>query len=63
MSKKYNDCEARYSMIEKVCLSLVWAAQGLRHYVMAYPVLLLCRHDPMKFLFQKLAMVSRCVKW
>ena len=26
MSKKFIDCEVRYSAIEKVCLSLVWAA-------------------------------------
>ena len=30
---------------------------------MAYLVQLLCRHDPIKFLFQKPAMVGRCVKW
>ena len=63
LSKKFNDCEARYSMIEKVCLSLIWATQKLRHYMMAYPVLLLCRHDPMKYLFQKPALVGRCIKW
>ena len=26
LSKKFNDCEARYSTIEKTCLSLFWAA-------------------------------------
>ena len=31
--------------------------------MMAYPVRLLCRHDPNKFLFQKPAMVGKCVKW
>ena len=58
LSKKFNDCEARYNMIEKVCLSLIWAAQKLRPYIMAYPVLLLCWHDPMKYLFQKPALVG-----
>ena len=51
LSKKFNDCEAKYNTKEKVYLSLVWAAQRLRHYMMAYPVMLLCRHDPMKYLF------------
>ena len=50
-------------MIEKAYLSLVWTAQKLRHYMMAYPVLLLCRHNPMKYLFQKSALAGRCVKW
>ena len=31
--------------------------------MMAHPVQLLCRHDPIKFLFQKPAMVGRCIKW
>ena len=31
--------------------------------MMAYPVLLLCRHDLMKYLFQKPALVGQCVKW
>ena len=30
---------------------------------MAYPVLLLCRHDPLKYLFQRPALVGRYVKW
>ena len=63
LSKKFTNCETRYSTIEKTCLFLVWAAQKLRHYMMAHPVQLLCRYDPIKFLFQKPAMVGRCVKW
>ena len=63
LSKKFNDYEARYCTIEKVCLSVVWASQHLRHYMMVYPVMLLCWHDPLKYLFQKLALVSRCIKW
>ena len=63
LTKKFNDCEAKYSIMEKTCLSLIWAVQKLRHYMMANPVQLLCQHDPIKFLFQKLAMVGRCIKW
>ena len=63
LSKKFNECEARYSTIEKTCLSFVWTAQALRHYMMAYLVQLLYQHNPIKFLFQKPTMVDRCVKW
>lgn len=33
--------ESRYSSLEKACLSLVWATQRLRHYMLAYQVWLL----------------------
>jgi hypothetical protein len=62
LSKKFTSCEEKYSVMEKYCLSLVWATQKLRHYMMAYPVQLISRHDPIRYLFEKLALVGRCVK-
>lgn len=32
MSKKFNDCETRYSLLEKTCCALAWAARRLRQY-------------------------------
>ena len=62
LSKKFSDCEVKCNAIEKTCLSLFWAVLKLRHYMMVYPIRLLYRHDSIKFLFQKPAMVGRCVK-
>ncbi|KAI5397014.1 hypothetical protein KIW84_063007 [Lathyrus oleraceus] len=31
LSKKFTDCESRYSMLEKTCCALAWAAKRLRY--------------------------------
>jgi ribonuclease HI len=31
--------------------------------MMAYPILLISRHDPLRYLFEKPVLVGRCVKW
>lgn len=41
LGKRMTDCETRYPEIEKVCLTLVWAVQRLRHYMLCYTVYLL----------------------
>ncbi|KAK0594537.1 hypothetical protein LWI29_010064 [Acer saccharum] len=53
----------RYSSLEKACLSLVWATQRLRHYMLAYQVWLLSRMDPLKYLFEKPALSGRTARW
>ncbi|KAE8691531.1 hypothetical protein F3Y22_tig00110890pilonHSYRG01710 [Hibiscus syriacus] len=34
LSKKFTDCEVRYSPIKKVCCALVWATKRLRQYML-----------------------------
>lgn len=63
LSKKLTDCESRYSPLEKTCLALVWATQRLRHYLLSYPVLLLARMDPLKYLFEKPVVSGRIARW
>jgi len=33
LSKKFTDCESRYSVLEKTCYALAWAAKRLRPYM------------------------------
>jgi hypothetical protein len=40
-SKKFTDCESRYSVMEKYYLSLVWATPKLRHYMITFSVKLI----------------------
>ncbi|XP_054797600.1 uncharacterized protein LOC129302733 [Prosopis cineraria] len=52
LSKKFNDCEARYPMIERTCCGLVWATRRLRQYMLYYTTWLISRVDPLKYIFE-----------
>ena len=38
MSKKFNDYESRYTMIERLCCALVLSAKRLRKYMLFYTI-------------------------
>ena len=58
ISKKMLPYEENYSPLEKTCIALVWATRKLRHYMLAYKVLLIVRMDPLKYLMKK-----TCSRW
>ena len=53
ISKKMLPYEEKYSPLEKTCVALVWATRKLRHYMLAYKVLLIARMDHFKYLMEK----------
>ncbi|XP_070057221.1 uncharacterized protein [Nicotiana tomentosiformis] len=53
LSKKFTPCEAKYTLIERICCALTWIAQKLRYYMLAYTMHLISRLDPLKYIFQK----------
>ncbi|RVW70824.1 Ribonuclease HI [Vitis vinifera] len=57
------DYETRYVMIERYCLALVWATRRLRHYMTEYSVHLISRLDPLRYLFDRPALVGRLMRW
>ncbi|XP_042485794.1 uncharacterized protein LOC122066035 [Macadamia integrifolia] len=63
LSKKFTDCETRYTTLEKTCAALVWATRRLRHYMLTYSVFLVSRMDPIKYLFEKPALTGRLARW
>jgi len=63
LSKKMLDYETRYTPLEKACLALVWATKKLRHYLLAHSIILVSRLDPIKYLFEKLALTGRLARW
>ena len=58
LSKRMIDYETRYVMIECFFLALVWATWRLRHYMTEYLVHLISRLDPLRYLFDRLALIG-----
>ncbi|KAM1551810.1 hypothetical protein ACFX10_043895 [Malus domestica] len=52
-----------YSPIEKMCLTLVFAIQKLRHYMHAYTIHLVAKADPVKYVMSKPVLTGRFAKW
>nr|CAN65457.1 hypothetical protein VITISV_031126 [Vitis vinifera] len=63
LSKRMLDYETRYVMIERFCLPLVWATQRLRHYMTKYSMHLISRLDPLRYLFDRPALIDRLMRW
>ena len=63
LSKKFTDCESRYSMLEKTCCALAWAAKRLRQYMINHTTWLVSKMDPIKYIFEKPALTGRIARW
>jgi ribonuclease HI len=63
LSKKFNDCEIRYSSIEKTCCAVAWVAQRLRHYLQSHTTWLISKMDPIKYIFEKPYLSNRIARW
>ncbi|KAI5439010.1 hypothetical protein KIW84_024664 [Lathyrus oleraceus] len=59
LSKKFTDCETRYSMLEKTCCALAWAAKRLRQYMLNHTTWLISKMDPIEYIFEKPALTGR----
>ena len=55
--------EEKYSPLEKTCVALVRATRKLRHYMLAYKVLLIERMDPLKYLMEKPVRAGKTTRW
>src|ERR1051325_6649266 len=63
LSKTFTDCETRYSQLEKTCCALAWASRRLRLYMLTHTTLLISKMDPIKYIFEKLALSERIARW
>ena len=61
-SKALLDAETRYSMIEKIILELVLAAQKLRPYFQAHTVIVMTQY-PLRSILHGLDASQRVMKW
>ncbi|RVW53020.1 Retrovirus-related Pol polyprotein from transposon 17.6 [Vitis vinifera] len=63
LSKRMLDYETRYVTIERYYLALVWATRRLRHYMTEYSVHLISCLDPLRYLFDRPALIGRLTRW
>ena len=63
LSKKFTSCEIKYSMLEKTCCALAWAARRLRQYMLTHTTLLISKMDPIKYIFEKPALTGRVARF
>ena len=63
LSKKFTDCEQRYSTLEKTCCALAWTANRLRQYMLSHITWLISKMDPIKYIFEKPALIGRITRW
>ncbi|GMP78570.1 hypothetical protein CsSME_00034472 [Camellia sinensis var. sinensis] len=63
ISRVIQGAEVRYFPIERHCLALVFAAKKLRHYLLSYPIHLMTRSDPIRFLLTRPALSGRPARW
>ena len=62
LSKRMLEYDVKYVMIERLCLALVWDTRRLRHYMIEYSVHLISRLDPLRYLFDRLALTGRLMR-
>nr|XP_027189420.1 protein NYNRIN-like [Cicer arietinum] len=63
LSKKFTSCETRYSLLERTCCALAWAARRLRQYMLCHTTWLVSKMDPIKYIFEKPALNRRIARW
>ena len=63
LSKKFMAYEINYSLLEKTCCTLVWAAHHLRQYMLSYTTWLVSKMDPVKYIFEKPTLTGRITRW
>ncbi|XP_061998896.1 uncharacterized protein LOC133716190 [Rosa rugosa] len=63
LSRTLVGAEHNYTPIEKVCLALIFAAQKLRHYMLAHNITLIAKADPLRYLMSKPMLSGRLAKW
>ena len=63
LSRTLVGAELKYSPMEKICLSLVFAVQKLKHYMQAYTVHVVSKADPIKYILSRPVLSGRLAKW
>ena len=52
-----------YSLLERMCCALVWAAHRLRQYMLSHTTWLVSKMDLVKYIFEKPALTGQIARW
>jgi hypothetical protein len=63
LSKKFNDCESRYTTIERLCYALVQSTKRLRQYMLYYTTWLISKLGSFKYIYENPYQSSRIAWW
>jgi hypothetical protein len=63
LSQRLIDAKTRYSLIEKLCLSLFYACSKLRCYLLSSTCVVACQADVIKHMLQQPILSGRIKKW
>ncbi|XP_020598333.1 uncharacterized protein LOC110037933, partial [Phalaenopsis equestris] len=63
LSHRLIPMEVRYLSIEKHCLTLTFAAQKLRHYMLSHKVTIISRFNPLQYLMTRPTLSGRLARW
>ena len=63
MSRALRDAETRYPRAKHTCLSLIYVAQKLQHYLLAHTMHLMTKSNPIRMLLQRPVLSSRLAQW
>ncbi|KAA3462089.1 RNA-directed DNA polymerase (Reverse transcriptase), Ribonuclease H-like protein [Gossypium australe] len=63
LSKKFTECETRYSSIDKLCCAPIWTTRRLRQYMMYHTTWLISKLDPLKYMLELTALNGRMARW
>ncbi|KAG8481365.1 hypothetical protein CXB51_026118 [Gossypium anomalum] len=63
LSKKFTECETRYSPIEKLCCTLIWTTRRLRQYMLYHTTWLISKLNPLKYMIELTALNGRIARW
>lgn len=62
LSKKFTDYESIYSLLEKPCCALAWAARFLIQYMLNHTTWLISKMDSIKYIFEKPTLTGRIAR-
>lgn len=63
LSQKFQESEARYSVVERTCAALVWSTRKIRHYMLSSHVVVVSKRDLIRYLAEKPMLVGRLARW